>query len=142
MVRINLIDPAALSDQHLIAEYDELLMLLGYVRRYPEKKDIPEFYTLGKGHMKFFKDKLHYLRDRHELLKKEMRTRGFRASITISLSEFPRELHGSYVPTSEAIGIIKQRITQKLLQKPSYYRYYGEYRELKFFLGLIEGIRF
>ena len=39
MVRINLVEPKKLADQHLIAEYDEILMLLGYVRRYPEVKD-------------------------------------------------------------------------------------------------------
>ena len=73
MVRVNLIHPKSLADQHLIAEYDEILMLLGYVRRYPKKENIPEKYTLGKGHIKFFKDKLLYLKKRHELIKEEMK---------------------------------------------------------------------
>jgi hypothetical protein len=34
MVRVNLISPSKLADQHLIAEYDEILMLLGYVHRF------------------------------------------------------------------------------------------------------------
>ena len=78
MVRVNLISPKLLSDQHLIAEYNEILMLLGYVRKYPKLVGIPKDYCLGKGHILFFKDKLGYLKERHELLKKEMRIRGFK----------------------------------------------------------------
>jgi deoxyribonuclease (pyrimidine dimer) len=75
MVRINIINPQNLADQHLIAEYDEMLMLLGYIKRYPEVKEgeIPKEYCLGTGHMRFFKDKLLYIKNRHELIKKEMR---------------------------------------------------------------------
>lgn len=58
MIRINLIDPVKLSDQHLIAEYNEILMLLGYVRKYHKVENIPENYKLGTGHIKFFKKKL------------------------------------------------------------------------------------
>jgi len=32
MVKINLIHPRYLTDQHLIAEYNEILMLLAYLR--------------------------------------------------------------------------------------------------------------
>ena len=37
MVRVNIINPNKLADQHLIAEYNEILMLLGYVRKYPKE---------------------------------------------------------------------------------------------------------
>ncbi len=92
MVRINLINPEKLSDQHLIAEYDEILMLLGYVKKYPTLEEIPERYCLGKGHIKFFKNKLKYLKKRHELIKKEMVKRGFTTNITIHLTEFDKKL--------------------------------------------------
>ena len=61
MVRINLVHPKKLADQHLIAEYNEILMLIGYVRKYPPLENIPDSYKLGKGHVKFFKNKLDYL---------------------------------------------------------------------------------
>jgi len=76
MVRINLINPKKLADQHLIAEYDEILMLLGYVKKYPRLGKIPGKYSLGKGHILFFKNKLKYLKKRHELIKLEMKKRG------------------------------------------------------------------
>lgn len=138
MVRINLISPKFLADQHLIAEYDEILMLLGYVRRYPIVKYSPKEYTLGKGHMLFFKDKLLYLKKRHEALKREMSKRSFKAKITINLKDYPKNLQGDYKPTKEAKEIIKQRIIDKLNKKPDFYRYNHEYKNKEFFINLIK----
>jgi deoxyribonuclease (pyrimidine dimer) len=59
MVRINLIKPNYLTDEHLIAEYNEILMLLGYVRKYPKlNNNIPKEYKLGKGHILFLQRQL------------------------------------------------------------------------------------
>lgn len=138
MVRVNLITPAALSDQHLIAEYDEILMLIGYVRRYPLPLDIPNRYSLGKGHMKFFKDKLIYLKKRHETLKVEMRKRNFETNVTIDLSGFDKDLKNDWTPNEQDKKIIKQRIIEKIMKKPDYYRYYGKYKSPKFFIELIK----
>ncbi len=144
MVRINIINPKYLTDQHLIAEYDEMLMLLGYVKRYPKikivkgKSEIPERYCLNTGHMRFFKDKLKYLKDRHEIIKKEMRLRGFKTNITINLNDYPKNLHNDWKPHKDDYQIIIDRITQKINKKPAYYRYYREYRDKKFLIGLLE----
>ena len=66
IVRINLLNPHYLTDQHLVAEYLEIIMLVDYIKRNPELSNIPKKYCLGKGHMKFFKAKLVYLKKRHE----------------------------------------------------------------------------
>lgn len=137
MVRVNLIDPVFLADQHLVAEYDEILMLLGYVRKFPQDVDIPPRYLLGPGHIKFFKNKLLYLKNRHEKLKQEMKKRGFNPTKKISLSEFPENLINDYTPTARDIKIIKKRIRQKIILKPDYYRYYSEKRKVAFFLSLL-----
>lgn len=137
MVRVNLVEPRKLADQHLIAEYDEILMLLGYVRRYPLLEDLPKSYTLGKGHIKFFKDKLSYLKKRHELIKEEMRKRGFATQVTIDLGEFPKSHLNEWTPKEADYKIIRARITEKLLKKPDYYRYYGQYKPAEFFIRLI-----
>lgn len=138
MVRINIISPLALADQHLVAEYNEMLMLLGYVRKYPDKDNIPSQYLLGPGHIRFFKDKLGYIANRHELLKKEMRRRGFKPEKTIMLSEFPKNLHGKWRASEQDKKIIRARIISKLQNKPGYYRYYGKYRPTSFLVKLIE----
>lgn len=138
MVRINLIKPEFLADQHLIAEYNEILMLLGYVAKYPLPLRIPPAYLLGPGHIRFFKNKLLYLQYRFELLKTEMKQRSFSPKKTISLKNFPKALKNDFVPRKEDIKIIKQRLVEKLKQKPSFYRYYGEHKPLAFFLDLIK----
>lgn len=137
MVRINLINPKNLADQHLIAEYDEILMLLGYVRKYPQIKNIPLNYTLGKGHILFFKNKLKYLKKRHELIKKEMVKRGFAINITINLNEFDKILINDWKPTKPDFKIIKKRLIDKISLKPRFYRYYKKIKSKKFFIDLI-----
>jgi deoxyribonuclease (pyrimidine dimer) len=138
MVRINLIDPSALADQHLVAEYNEILMLLGYVRRYPDAEGIPQRYTLGKGHIKFFKDKLSYIRDRHEQLKTEMRKRGFVPLQSIDLKEFPLSLHNNWKPDAKAIKAIKERIIAKLRMKPQYYRYHSKTQPIELLVHMVQ----
>lgn len=138
MVRVNLILPAKLSDQHLVAEYDEILMLLGYFKRFPALIGIPNEYTLGKGHMKFFKDKLLYLKKRHDIIKVEMKKRAFKTNVTIDLSEFPKELINDWAPDKVAFKKIKERLVYKLRSKPDYYRYYGKCKETDFFIKLLE----
>lgn len=144
MVRVNLIHPKKLADQHLVAEYNEILMLLGYVERHPEikivngKSEIPEEYTLNKGHMKFFKNKLKYLKKRHEIIKKEMRNRKFKTDVTINLKKYPKNLCNDWTPKEKDFLIIKERLIWKINKKPKYYRYYGEYKTKDFFIKLLE----
>ena len=138
MVRINLINPEKLADQHLIAEYNEILMLLGYVKKFPLAKDIPQEYILGPGHIKFFKNKLFYLKKRHELLKKEMLKRSFVPTKTIDLREFNKELHNDFVPSEKDFEIIKARIKEKILMKSEFYKYYKKNKDEEFFLKLLE----
>lgn len=95
MVRINLINPVKLADQHLIAEYDEILMLVAYIKKYPKIENIPKNYCLGKGHMTFFKNKMTYLKKRHEELKIEMKKRGFQINKTINLNLFKKDNKGN-----------------------------------------------
>ncbi|MBW2991638.1 pyrimidine dimer DNA glycosylase/endonuclease V [Candidatus Woesearchaeota archaeon] len=135
MVRINIIDPKRLADQHLIAEYNEILMLIGHVRKFPKVYDIPKDYCLGKGHIKFFKNKLIYIKKRHEKIKKEMRKRGFKANKTIKL-DFKKELLNDWKPKDK--GCIKKRLIEKIKKKPNYYRYYGEKKSSGFFIKLIK----
>jgi len=138
MVRINLIEPPKLSDQHLIAEYNEILMFFGHVRKFPEIKNKPEKYTLGKGHINFFKDKLKYLKIRHELIKKEMKIRGFRTEKNISIKEFGSKHKKLWLPTKEDLIIIKKRIKERIGMKPNFYRHYGEKKSNNFFHKLLD----
>jgi deoxyribonuclease (pyrimidine dimer) len=142
MVRVNLVNPKCLTDQHLVAEYLEILMLLAYIYKY-QRHDvnnlgtIPERFCLGKGHMSFFKNKVLYLKKRHELLKKEMRRRGFVARKTLSLQGIGKKLKNDWSPNPQDLQIIRKRLKQKISLKPEWYRYYRKKRSKKFLLKLI-----
>lgn len=138
MVRVNLINPKHLADQHLIAEYVEILMLIQNIKKYNSLEDIPLKYCLGKGHMKFFRDKVNYLVKRHELIKKEMKKRGFNVNKKIDLQGLKKQHLGNWKASERDMKIIKKRLLEKIKLKPCWYRYYKEKKNFKFFKELIE----
>ncbi|MEK6889950.1 MAG: pyrimidine dimer DNA glycosylase/endonuclease V [Nanoarchaeota archaeon] len=138
MVRVNIIHPRNLSDQHLIAEYLEIMMLVGHTRKYPNTDGIPDKYKLGKGHIKFFKNKLIYLKNRHEKIKKEMNSRKFAVNKNIDLKGFHKSLMNDWKPKKGDFEIIKERILWKIKNKPNWHRYYGEKKSFSFFKKILE----
>lgn len=127
MVRINLIPPRMLSDQHLIAEMNEIGMLFGYVRKYPKKEEIKKEFTLNNGHIKFFKNKLGYLKKRYEEIQKEMKKRGFNPKKKLDYSVYNEWHMGQWKPRRKDYNIIIERISERLREKPEWYRYRGKY---------------
>lgn len=111
MTRINVIPVQDLSDQHLIAEYREIMRLPGSLKKSLSrrskpfsKSEIPTKYTLGKGHVKFFYNKFGYLKNRFYNLLQEMHYRGFRTNFNdASIFDVDKEFMGNYEPTPEAI---------------------------------------
>jgi len=101
------------------------LMLVSYVKEHPSLENIPDNYVLGKGHIKFFKNKLKYLKKRHEELKKEMKKRGFKAEKSLNI-KLTKKHHQDYIPSKKDKAIIKKRIIEKINMKPKFYRYYGK----------------
>ena len=144
MVRINLIHPKYLTDQHLIAEYNEILMLLGYVKKHSNQeekiknKKIPKKYCLGKGHILFFSNKLNYLKKRFNKIKKEMKKRNFKPLKKINLSKFNKSLLKDWKPQGGDKEIIKKRLRYKIGLKPDYYTYHSEKKPKKFYYELIK----
>jgi deoxyribonuclease (pyrimidine dimer) len=139
MVRVNIINPKSLTDQHLIAEYKEIIMLIGYVKKHPGTSldKIPKEYNLGKGHILFFKNKLRYLKKRFDKIKKEMWKRGFKADRDISISSFSEKLKRDWHASEEDKKIIKKRLIQRVKLKPEWYSYYRKKKLLKFYVDLI-----
>lgn len=57
MTRINTIDPVDLLDQHLFIEYREITRVATLHRAPKPGEVMPQNYTLGTGHVKFFMTK-------------------------------------------------------------------------------------
>ena len=132
MTRINLVDPNELADQHLVAEYREIFMVGPALQRSLKspnwnktKETLPKEFTLNGGHVKFFYNKGKYLHKRYEELIEEMKSRGMNPdpSRTFKREQWPDDLYNDWLPTTKDLEIIRERITQRINQKPDWYRW-------------------
>ena len=141
MVRVNIINPKLLLDQHLLAEWNEIQMLLGTIVKHPIIKWQPESYKLGKGHINFFKDKAIYLFDRLKYLHPELEARGYSVmDPNAVIRAYNGDIHISnkhtWIAAKDDFKIIHKRLMEKHAMKPNWYTYYGkcltedEYKEL------------
>lgn len=128
MTRINLIPPSDLHDQHLMAEYRELPRIFTYVEKLKDlPKDIPAQYTMGKGHVKFFANKLKFLMHRQFNITHELMDRGFKINFDVRelylrYKDIDEKYKNDYTPTDGELAISLQRINEKLAEKPGWYR--------------------
>jgi len=134
MTRINVVPPAEICDQQLIAEWRELTRIPNGIvsgKYVVDLKVIPKQYTVrlnsnpdgGKGHMKFFFDKLKYLYRRYEAIRDELAQRGMprRSMWPMYAIAFTRsDLWNDYEPTQEAMALNRKRIAEKFPKKPRY----------------------
>jgi hypothetical protein len=101
MTRINGgVYPSELPRTALIAEHREITRVPNAVRRNPNVNaaTLPESFRLGEGHVRFFYNKLCYLRDRYISLYDECIRRGY--NVTDKTSAFdglPSHLMGHWI---------------------------------------------
>ena len=131
MTRINVIPVDQLTDQHLVAEYREMLMVPASLKRSlgskngMDKKRIPNQYTLNTGHVYFFYDKGKFLKERYDSLVNEMKKRGMKPdpNRTFPTKVFKdNDLYNSWKVTDRAVQINNERIIERINQKPDWYR--------------------
>jgi len=117
VTRINLgIPPKELTNKHLIAEHRELKRIPNVVAKGRfNLSSIPQEFSLGKGHVSFFYDKLGHLKERYIELYNECISRGFNVQNYLkSWDCIPQELMNGYTPTEKDIHIIRERIADRL----------------------------
>lgn len=135
------IPPSLLLDQHLIAEYRELLIPFGQLKSLQFRTPpIPKTLTLGKGHILFWRDKQLYLKRRHEALVKEMKRRGFKPNYSFwDIKEIPSQFLKDWNPVIKDSLLLRERVIEKVNLKPSWYRYEGKSLQNpdKYFIDLL-----
>ena len=99
-----------------MAEHRELKRIPNVVRKGRCRLDkIPKEFSLGKGHVSFFYDKLGYLKKRYLDLYEECVKRGFNIQSYISSWDgIPNTLMNDYNPTEKDIAIVKERIADRI----------------------------
>ena len=115
-----------------MAEYREIFMVGSALQRSLNSKswnpkNIPDKFTLNKGHVMFFYDKGKYLFKRYDEIREELKKRNFKLDDHrhFKTYQFPTEYFNDWEPTDEDQKIIRQRIEKRILQKPKWYRHYG-----------------
>lgn len=138
MTRINLVPPQELCDQHLLAEWRELTRIPNGIvsgKYVVNLAEIPEHYTVrtednpagGRGHVKFFFNKLKFLHQRYNAIRQELARRRLPRQNFWPVYQFPyfhrHLLWQDYQPTPEAIALNRKRIAERMPKQP---RYAGE----------------
>lgn len=131
MTRINLVDPAELMDQHLLAEYREIRLLCANLQRTLnskrgfQEKNVPVKFTLNSGHVYFFFNKGKYIHERYEAIRRELKKRNISSDLEFPLDKWPKHLYNDWAPSDRDKNIVRERIALRISQKPNWYRYYG-----------------
>lgn len=138
IMRVNIIAPKYLSDQHLIAEYREMKMTTYYYVRSKnskagiDKSRISATYTLNKGHGYMWYDKMGYIAMRFEALCNEMRNRNFKCDYTeLNFTDVDKEAFGNYTVTQKDIRINLDRVLVRIEKQPEFYKFHGEKKTME-----------
>lgn len=146
MTRINLVRAQDLSDQHLFAEWREIKMIVPAAKRSLSSvpavqvyKKISPNYTLNTGHVTFFYNKLVFLSERYSQLTDELLQRNFDITpFDFENRDFEFVWNSLYQvvwqPTKQDIQVNIDRITERLEERPNWYRYYGDVYAPDFFI--------
>lgn len=119
MTRINVVPVTELCDQHLLAEHRELTRIPNAIAK--GKYNLagqPLDYKLGEGHVRFFFNKLTFLKRRYDALHDECKKRGFNVQYIWPI-ELPTDpaLWLDYQVTEQALRANRERIQLRMPQK-------------------------
>lgn len=122
-MRINLVDPKELSDQHLISEYMESKVVMKNIEKGKYKMEkLPKNFCLGAGHIKFFLDKQFFLGRRNYLLWIEMKARGFNPK-GMPNHYYRTTYLSDWKPSKKDIELSRNRIIESYKKKPDFYKW-------------------
>lgn len=128
MTRINTLDPANLTDQHLLAEYRELprvfsLVALAIAAGKPLTG--PARYTMGAGHVRFFYSRTDYLSARQAAIIAEIIRRGYNP--THREAPAPIGPPSAWMPDAADVEVNLCRLRERLREAPraGFYTFWG-----------------
>ena len=117
MTRINaFIPPSELTDKHLLAEHREIKRIPNTVKSGKARiENIPEQFTLGKGHVKFFYNKLLWLYFRYIRIYDECINRGFNVTnYSEAWDGLPTKLNKDWQPPPGEIIRVQKLLYERI----------------------------
>jgi deoxyribonuclease (pyrimidine dimer) len=145
VTRINLVPVEDLADQHLFAEWREIKMVPAALRRSLKTRKtsdilagVPKRYTLNKGHVTFFFNKMLFLYDRYCELTEELDDRGYNLTYHDLNFIFYRDIPEvfrtqNWESNNDDKKVNIERILLRISEKPDWYKYHGEKLEPSFY---------
>lgn len=131
MTRINgNIPPKLLVDQHLLAEYREIVRIPNQVKKDLNKTILaidkaPKFPKLGNGHTIYFYNKIEFLHKRFLELKLELSIRGFENNMDDEMFQnIPDFLYNDVIIEKDFNLEVKERILERISTMKSIPKYY------------------
>lgn len=131
MTRINAgVEPSELKRMHLVAEWREITMVPASLKRSLKTKTphevlekISPHFTLNKGHVSFFYDKMNYLKRRMKRIAEEMNRRGYLVDYNrfSAFDGIDKMFFNEWNETEKARNIVLERINFRISQKPHLY---------------------
>ena len=116
-----------------MAEYREIFMIgsalqISLNSKSWDKNRIPKQLTLGTGHVMFFYDKGLYLYKRYQQIQTELNKRNYNLDKTrlFKVIQFPTDYYNDWIPTDRDRAVIRERIEERIKQKPHWYRHNGK----------------
>lgn len=130
MTRVNSAIPVRLlCDELLLAEHREIKRLPKVLEKSLRSRrlfKVPETFVLGPGHVKFFMDKMEFIKQRYVEIYNECVSRGFAIQdYSSSFDHIPPEYMNAYEPTSQEHDLLIDRISTRIKEsKKSKFHYY------------------
>ena len=134
MTRINAsIKVEELSNSMLFSEYREAKRIPNTIKSGKAVlKDIPKQFKLEKNHVKFFYDKILYLKRRSDALYIECLKRGINApDYSDCYKDIPQQLFNDWAETKESRELLKERINKRLTESKQVIRFYDKVVDLE-----------
>lgn len=134
MTRINSAIPVTqLTNEHLLAEHREIKRL-PYAYKLAVKsgsiKRIPKEFTLGRGHVLFFLDKMTFIMKRYIAIRDECKRRNLAVKDYLGnwfTSDFTDECKQDYTPTEREHDLLVERIKERIAKSQrQYWHYYNK----------------
>jgi hypothetical protein len=127
MTRINAsIQPFELSNSMLFSEYREAKRIPNMIKSGKALlTGIPKEFKLSTNHVKFFYDKILYLKRRSDALYIECLKRGINATdYSDCYEDIPSHLFNDWKETDESRFLLKERINKRLTESKQIIRFY------------------
>jgi deoxyribonuclease (pyrimidine dimer) len=134
MTRINAsIQPFELSNSMLFAEYREAKRIPNTIKSGKALlTGIPKEFKLSTNHVKFFYDKILYLKRRSDALYIECLKRGINVQdYSDCYKDIPSHLFNEWKETKESRILLKERINKRLTESKQVIRFYDKVVDLE-----------